>query len=86
VRIAGHYKVDPGQTPYHLPAHPALNNTRVVVTNPNNQMGRISMTAGGSATEFDDLAPGTTNFDRDFAGVELAVKDEEKVTLTVETR
>jgi hypothetical protein len=84
--MAGPYELDPGQTQYGILTHPVWQNTRVIVTNNSNKAGKISMTAGASATEHDDVHPGVTNFDRNFGGVLLAVKNEGDVHLTVSTQ
>jgi hypothetical protein len=83
--MAGPFRLDPGQTQFNTPTHPNRSSTRVIVTSPSDDRGRISMTASGSSTKFDDLQPGKADFDRDLGGVLLAVKNEGKVSLTIET-
>jgi hypothetical protein len=44
------------------------------------------MTAGGSPTEFNDIAPPLAEFNRNFGGVLLAVKNEGPGGVRVTTR
>jgi hypothetical protein len=87
--MAGPYVLPPGQTQYHIPTHPVWQNTTVKVENDTFEDGAFSMTAGGSATEYNQApARKISEFVRNFAGVELAVKNESKhdgPTLTFRT-
>jgi hypothetical protein len=85
--MAGPYHLKPGQTQGGIPTWAGTSQTKVLVTNNDkDEVGKISMTAGGSPTEFDDVPHGTHTFSRAFGGVQLAVKNEGKVELTVETQ
>jgi hypothetical protein len=84
--MAGPYKLKPGQTQKSIPTWESPRQTDVCVTNHSDKPGRISMTAGGSATEFDDIPVGTIHLSRNFGGVYLAVKNEGQVDLSVETK
>ena len=60
--------------------------TKVTVANFSPSLGRLSMKAGASPQEFEDIEPGEVSFDRDFGGVLLTVQNEGKVPLRVKTQ
>jgi hypothetical protein len=83
--MAGPFKLGPGQTRFNIPTHPTRGSTRVIVTSSSDDRGRISTATSGPSTEFDDIQPRKTDFDRHLGGVLLAVKNEGKLSLTIET-
>jgi hypothetical protein len=60
--------------------------TKVIVDNKSPWVGRISMTAGGSPAEYNDVERGEVIFERNFGGVLLTVKNEsQRAPLEVKT-
>ena len=84
--MAGPYYLDPGQSQGNIPTWGFGGNTKVIVYNKSPWVGKISMTAGGSPTEYDDIEPGEVTLERNFGGVLLTVKNEsEKAPLEIKT-
>jgi hypothetical protein len=81
--MAGPFSLAPGETQTQIPTFILGKITHVVV---NCQVaGNIELHAGGSLAETDQCNAGNNEFDRNFGGVFLAVKNDTSGTVTVST-
>jgi hypothetical protein len=83
--MAGPFFLDPGKGQTEIPTWAAGKRTKVTVANFSPSLGRLSMKAGASPQEFEDIEPGEVSLERDFGGVLLTLQNEGNVPLTVKT-
>jgi len=80
---AGPFRLAPQETKYGIPTWGWGRHTKVVVHCEAD--GRFEMTAGGSATEVNYCRQGRNEYERNFGGVHLAVKNLTPEDITVYT-
>jgi hypothetical protein len=81
--LAGPFSLAPGETQTQIPTFILGKKTHVVVNC--TVAGNIELHAGGSLAETDQCNVGNNEFDRNFGGVFLAVKNDTSGNLTVTT-
>ena len=80
-QMAGPFSLAPGETQTQIPTFILGRKTAVVVNC--TVAGNIELHAGGSLAETDSCQAGNNEFDRNFAGVFLAVKNDTSGNITV---
>jgi hypothetical protein len=80
---AGPFRIAPQETKYGIPTWGAGRHTKIIVHCKAD--GRFDMTAGGSATEVNTCRPGRNEYERNFGGVYLAIKNMTAEDITVYT-
>lgn len=82
--MAGPYRLAPQEVQGGIPTWPSPRRTKVKVEAL--VKGNFEMTAGGAPTETNVIEEGPNNFERDFGGVYLSVKNltDRDVTVTTE--
>jgi hypothetical protein len=81
--MAGPFSLAPGETQTQIPTFILGKKTAVVVNC--SVAGNIELHAGGSLSETDSCKVGSNEFDRNFGGVFLAVKNDTSGNITVST-
>lgn len=82
--MAGPYRLAPQEVQGNIPTWGAGKQTKVHVDTTVDG-GNFEMTAGGSASEVNELQLGRNTFERSFGGVYLAVKNLTQRDITVTT-
>lgn len=83
ILAAGPYRLAPQETTYGIPTWGFGRHTKIIVHCKAD--GRFEMTAGGAATEVNTCRPGRNEYERNFGGVHLAIKNMTSEDITVYT-